>query len=360
MKKICFFSGDITRSGGTERVSTVIANQLVKNKKFNICFLSLWENNDKLFYTLNDKIKRYTLFEKVTSGKRILTYVHRLRKFVKSNNIDVLIDIDGILDLYSIPALRGVKCKLISWEQFSFYVNPYVGYRKITRKWAAKKADAIVVLTEEDRKNHEREVNVKGILRRIYNPIEIGNGEDICYNMKSKIIISAGTLNYNKGFDMLIDVAKIVLKKHNDWRWVVCGEGEERKRLEEKIEKNNLTENLILKGNVSNIEEYYRKSAIFVLTSRTEGFGLVLTEAKKEGLPCVSFRCPAGPSEIILDDINGYLLDCFDIEQMAEKINQLIENQDIRKKFSDNSMVGTEKFNIDKISEQWMELIEQI
>ena len=360
MKKICFFSGDITRSGGTERVSTVIANQLVKNKKFNICFLSLWENNDKLFYTLNDKIKRYTLFEKVTSGKRILTYVHRLRKFVKSNNIDVLIDIDGILDLYSIPALRGVKCKLISWEQFSFYVNPYVGYRKITRKWAAKKADAFVVLTEEDRKNYEREVNVKGILRRIYNPIEIGNGEDICYNMKSKIIISAGTLNYNKGFDMLIDVAKIVLKKHNDWRWVVCGEGEERKRLEEKIEKNNLTENLILKGNVSNIEEYYRKSAIFVLTSRTEGFGLVLTEAKKEGLPCVSFRCPAGPSEIILDDINGYLLDCFDIEQMAEKINQLIENQDIRKKFSDNSMVGTEKFNIDKISEQWMELIEQI
>ena len=313
-----------------------------------------------MFYTLNDKIKRYTLFEKVTSGKRILTYVHRLRKFVKSNNIDVLIDIDGILDLYSIPALRGVKCKLISWEQFSFYVNPYVGYRKITRKWAAKKADAIVVLTEEDRKNYEREVNVKGILRRIYNPIEIGNGEDICYNMKSKIIISAGTLNYNKGFDMLIDVAKIVLKKHNDWRWVVCGEGEERKRLEEKIEKNNLTENLILKGNVSNIEEYYRKSAIFVLTSRTEGFGLVLTEAKKEGLPCVSFRCPVGPSEIILDDINGYLLDCFDIEQMAEKINQLIENQDIRKKFSDNSMVGTEKFNIDKISEQWMELIEQI
>lgn len=77
-------------------------------------------------------------------------------------------------------------------------------------------------------------------------------------------------------------------------------------------------------------------------------------------MPCVSFRCPAGPSEIILDDINGYLLDCFDIEQMAEKINQLIENQDIRKKFSDNSMVGTEKFNIDKISEQWMELIEQI
>lgn len=70
---------------------------------------------------------------------------------------------------------------------------------------------------------------------------------------------------------------------------------------------------------------------------------MVLIEAKKEGLPCVSFRCPAGPSEIILDDINGYLLDCFDIEQMAEKINQLIENQDIRKKFSGQFYGGDRK-----------------
>lgn len=360
MKKICFFSGDITRSGGTERVSTVIANQLVKNKKFDICFLSLWENNDKLFYTLNDKIERYTLFEKVTSGKRILTYVHRLRKFVKGNNIDVLIDIDGILDLYSIPALRGAKCKLISWEQFNYYYNPDGPYRKITRKWAAKKADAIVVLTDEDKQNYKKEVRIKGKIIRIYNPMESFEDNNVGYNLDSKLIISAGRLTAQKGFDMLVDVADIVLKRNPDWKWIVCGEGEERKALEEKIKKCGLEQKLILQGNVNNIEDYYRKSAMFVLTSRAEGFGLVLTEAKKEGLPCVSFRCPAGPSEIILDDINGYLLDCFDIEQMAEKINQLIENQDIRKKFSDNSMVGTEKFNIDKISEQWVELIEQI
>ena len=152
----------------------------------------------------------------------------------------------------------------------------------------------------------------------------------------------------------------IVLKKHPDCKWIICGEGEERESLENKIRKYSLEQNLILQGNVKNIEDYYRKSAMFVLTSRAEGFGLVLTEAKKEGLPCVSFRCPAGPNEIIFDGVNGYLIDCFDVKAMAEKVNQLIENQDIRKRFSDNSMVGTEKFNIDKISEQWMELIEQI
>ena len=360
MKNICFFSGDITRSGGTERVSTVIANQLVKDEKLNICFLSLWENNKDMFYQLNDEIKRYTLFDEITSGKKILSYIRKVRNFVKCQSIDVLIDIDGILDLYSIPALRRIKCKLISWEQFNYFYNPDGNYRKFTRKWAAKKADAIVVLTEEDRKNYEKEVKVRGILKRIYNPVEQVSCKRENYNISSKTIISAGRLNVQKGFDMLVDVANIVLKKHPDWQWIICGEGEERKALEDKIKKCGLEQNLILQGNVNNIEDYYRKSAIFVLTSRAEGFGLVLTEAKKEGLPCVSFRCPAGPSEIILDGINGYLIDCFDIEQMAEKINLLIEDENMRKNFSNKAMEGTEKFNIDKIATQWKDLIEKL
>ena len=360
MKNICFFSGDITRSGGTERVSTVVANQLVKDEKLNICFLSLWENNKDMFYQLNDEIKRYTLFDEITSGKKILSYIRKVRNFVKCQSIDVLIDIDGILDLYSIPALRRTKCKLISWEQFNYFYNPDGNYRKFTRKWAAKKADAIVVLTEEDRKNYEKEVKVRGILKRIYNPVEQVSCKRENYNISSKTIISAGRLNVQKGFDMLVDVANIVLKKHPDWQWIICGEGEERKALEDKIKKCGLEQNLILQGNVNNIEDYYRKSAMFVLTSRAEGFGLVLTEAKKEGLPCVSFRCPAGPSEIILDGINGYLIDCFDIEQMAEKIDLLIEDVNMRKNFSDKALEGTEKFDINKIATQWKDLIEQL
>ncbi len=360
MKNICFFSGDITRSGGTERVSTVIANQLVKDENLNICFLSLWERNKELFFSLNDEIQRYSLFEKTISGKKLFSYIKNIRKFVKSKDIDVLIDIDGILDLYSIPALTKTKCKLVSWEQFNFYYHPDGNYRKITRKWAAKKADAIVVLTDEDKINYEKEVNITGKIVRIYNPIEKSQNNATNFDINSRQIISAGRLTHQKGYDMLIDVAKDVLNKHSDWKWIVCGEGEEKEALEEKIKECGLEGKLILEGNVSNIEEYYKKSAMFVLTSRAEGFGLVLTEAKKEGLPCISFRCPAGPDEIILDGTNGYLIDCFDTKKMAEKINILIEDGKIRKNFSDNAMVGTEKFDIDKIAIQWKELIEQL
>lgn len=359
MKNICFFSGDITRSGGTERVSTIIANELTKSEEFNICFLSLWEKQEKSFFHIAKNIKRYQLFEDEVSGKKILSYIKNIRRFVKSRKIDILIDIDGILDLYSIPALWKTNTKLISWEQFNYYQNPDGNYRKLTRKWAAKWADAIVVLTDEDKGYYEKELKIRGRLQRIYNPMEQSEVKKE-YKFESKTILSAGRLTYQKGFDMLVDVAQKVFQKHNDWKWIICGEGEDRKALESKIKEYHLAQNVILKGNVKNINEYYRQSAMFVLTSRFEGFGLVLTEAKRMGLPCISFRCPAGPAEIIVDGINGYLVDCFDIETMADRVCEVIEDKELRASFSQNSMKDTDKFSIQKVAKRWEELFDKV
>ena len=87
---------------------------------------------------------------------------------------------------------------------------------------------------------------------------------------------------------------------------------------------------------------------------------LFLLKLRRRDYRCISFNCPAGPKEIIADGINGYLVDCFDIEQMAGKINELIENESKRKLFSENALVGTEKFNIEEIVEQWSELFTQL
>ena len=218
---ICFFSGDITRSGGTERVSSIIANELVKDKKFNISFLSLWENKEETFFFLDKQINRNILYEnEVNCAKHILGLICKIRRFVKNNKIDILIDIDGILDMYSIPALKGTKTKLISWEQFNFYQNPDCNYRKITRRWAAKGADAIVVLTKEDKGYYENNLNIKNIIRHIYNPIVLEKTEQE-YDANSKTIISAGRLTYQKGFDILVDVAKLAFERHKEWKWFI-------------------------------------------------------------------------------------------------------------------------------------------
>lgn len=357
---ICFFSGDITRSGGTERVSSIVANQLVISEKCNISFLSLSERKEETFFYLHKNIKRYTLYDEPVSGsKHILGYIGRIKKFIKEYSVDILIDIDGILDMYSIPALIGTKTKLISWEQFNFYQNPDGNYRKITRKLAAKWADAIVVLTQEDKGYYQKNLKIKNVIRHIYNPIVIEEVE-CSYNIDSKTIISAGRLTNQKGFDILIDVAKKVFEKHNDWKWIIAGEGEDRPKLEEKIKEYGLEEQLILLGNVNNIEDYYKQSSIYVLTSRFEGFGLVLTEAKSYKLPCVSFRCPAGPVEIIADNENGYLINCFNIEEMTDKICKLIEDKQLRLNFSNKALEDTKKFAVDIVAKQWEELFEEL
>lgn len=356
---VCFFSGDITRSGGTERVSSMIANELVKDEQFHISFLSLWEKKKDTFFFLNKKIERNVLYTReVSCGRHILGLIWRIHRFVRDKEIDVLIDIDGILDLYSIPALIGTNTKLISWEQFNYYQNPYVNYRKITRKWAARWADAIVVITKEDKGYYKENLKIRHVIRQIYNPIE-ERKDKAPYNIDSKIILSAGRLAEQKGFDMLVEVAKIVFEQHPDWIWKIAGEGEQRELLEKKIREYHLEKNVILCGNVSDIDTYYEDAAIYVMTSRYEGFGLVLTEAKTYGLPCISFRCPAGPSEIILDGRNGYLVECFDTEEMAGRICELIKNQWLRQEFSKQSLKGTEKYSLEKVLKEWKKLIKE-
>ena len=96
---------------------------------------------------------------------------------------------------------------------------------------------------------------------------------------------------------------------------------------------------------------------MYVMTSRYEGFGLVLTEAKAYHLPCVSFKCPAGPSEIISDNDNGLLIDCFEIQKMTSAINRLIEDNQLREKLSGNALKNTDNFSLHKIANKWRLLI---
>lgn len=360
-KNICFLSGDITRSGGTERVATMIANELAKYKdKYNIYILSISRVNKEPFFYISEDVNQYHLYEQdVNFKKQYISTVRKIRKFMKNYDIDILIDIDIILDIFSIPATRFIKTKVISWEHFNYYENLGVSLRDIARKLAAKYSDYIVTITEEDREYFSTNLQIKCPITNIYNPVDSIDKHNE-YDIESKIILSAGRLTHQKGFDILIDVAKNVFKEIQDWKWIVLGEGEDRKKLETKIEEYGLKNNVILKGNVSNIEEYYKKSSMFVLTSRYEGLGLVLIEAKSYKLPLISFKCRVGPKEIIRDDINGYLIDCFDTKHMSKKIVELIRNKEKRRYFSIKSNEDIEKFNMKNIIIQWKNIIENL
>lgn len=298
---LCFFSGDITNSGGTERVTSIIINELNKRNKFNISIVSLVEKKDTPFFELSPEIDRYALYNNEVRGvTHIISIITRLKRLVRKKDIDILVDIDGILDMYSIPVKWLTGIKIISWEHYNFYQNPYVPYRKITRKMAARWADAIVTLTDEDKGYYKDNLKIKGKITSIYNPIiwkeTVGN-----YDINSKMILSVGRLTYQKGFDILIEVADLFLQKYPDWKWIVLGEGEDREQLEAKTKKLGLQTQVLFLGNVQNIDEYYSKAAMFVMTSRFEGLPMTLLETKPHKLPIISFDCKTGPKELILE-----------------------------------------------------------
>lgn len=359
-KNICFYSGDITNSGGTERVAIIIANELNKRDDYNISILSLTEKKDKCFFEIDESIPRYTIYDCVVRGiTHIGGIINRTRKIIQKYNIEILIDIDGILDMYSLPVKLFTDVKVISWEHYNFYQHPIVPYRRYTRKMAARWADAIVTLTEEDRKYYTSNLNVKCPIQFIYNPVIWEEQEEV-YDECSKIILSAGRLTYQKGFDMLVDVAELLLKKYPDWKWLVLGEGNDRATLEEKTKEKGLERQLLFPGNVDDIGDYYKKTAIFVMTSRFEGLPMTLLEAKNYKLPIISFDCKTGPRELIKDNINGYLIEENNIQQMADKIVCLLESNDKRKEMSEQALLDMNKFNLDKIIEKWINLIENM
>ena len=191
----------------------------------------------------------------------------------------------------------------------------------------------------------------------IPNPV---NRHDFVYDIHSKTILSAGLLLPIKGYEKAIQVARKVFDVCPDWKWIICGEGPERNHLEQLIKENNLQEKMILKGTVQNMEEQYQMASMFVMTSQMEGLPMVLLEAKSWGLPLVSFDIMTGPSDIIQDGINGYLIEEGNIDEMAERIVELIKDDSKRKAFSKESQRDMDKFGMRGIINQWNELVNNL
>ena len=358
MKKICFLSGDMSRSGGTERVLAIIANELCKKEDlFEIHILSTINENMTSFFPLDKRIKQSRILndKALNFKKQYFKVVKGIRNYVKKNNIDVFIDVEVISSIFSIPATRFTSTKHIAWEHFNFYENNGSFLRALARKIDAKFSDYIITLTEEDKNNYLNNLKIIGKIDYIYNPMEIKEVKKC--SLHSKQIVSVGRLTYQKGFDMLIDVAKDVLEKNKEYKWLILGDGEDKDRLQEKINKYNLQDRLILKGKVSNVEDYYKNSSLYVMTSRFEGLPMTLLEAKSYKMPIVSFDCPTGPSEIIRNNINGYLVKANDIKEMSNKVNSVLLDDKKLKKFSDKAELDIDKFNINSIINKWTNIL---
>ncbi len=367
---ICFLSGDITRSGGTERVACMIANGLCRYREFRVSVLSLVEQDPErqTFFDLDEHIPHRALLNRqIQPGPEYAALIPVLRRFFIKRKIDVVIDIDIVLDVLSVPAACGMRTKVISWEHFNFTYETArrYGYRDLIVRHLTTKADVIVTLTQKDRQAFLRGLSKQGNtqkrmpeIRTIPNPIQNLPLQETAE--KKRWIVTVGRLTYQKGVDYLLRTARIVLKKYPNWQWLLLGDGDQKEWLKGQIQKYHLQQRLLVKGNVTDVDSYLAKAQIFVLTSRWEGLPMCLLEAKAHRLACVSFAIETGPDEVITDRYNGYLVSAFDCAKMARRIGTLIENEQLRRTLMKNAEKGIEKFQMESILNQWNEVLKDL
>ena len=360
MKKICFLIGNLNHSGGTERVTTLIANALAQ-KDFQVSILSLADGKQP-FFELVPSIKTYSLYpEKISFKKNFLGAVWRIRQFVTQHQIDTLVVVDSISCIFTVPALIGLNIKHICWEHFNFNVNLGVKYRDIGRKWAAKCCDKIVVLTNRDKElwlEGIKENNINSKLVTIPNPNPYENTNIDRYSTREKVIVAAGRLTEQKGFDLLIKAWAKISHHHDEWVLKIIGSGEDKESLELLAKNENVDSSVELIPATKNIKIFYKQASIFCLSSRYEGFGMVILEAQAFGLPVVSFECDCGPSDLIQHGKNGYLVPSEDIDALSKSLSKMMSlSKDDYIEYSYNAYLNANKFNVKNLLNLWLEIV---
>ncbi|MGX2951575.1 glycosyltransferase family 4 protein [Ursidibacter sp. B-7004-1] len=351
-KKIALLKWTFDNVGGGEKVAVNLSNELVDY--YDVYLISLNSTNLP-FYPINDRVNYINL----GSGKKriregFISNLLKLRKFLKDNQIELIFSIGVSTNVFMLLSTCFTKVKTVFCEHTNTAFKEPGKIHILQRYLGAKFANKIVTLTEEDKLSYINEYNIKTErIQSIYNWIEeFEQPLNIAYNPAAKKLITVGRFTQQKGYDLLVKVANKLYKKHPDWVWDIYGTGED-------AIKNELSKlpNIYLKGVVQGSYNIFPEHAIYVMTSYYEGLPLVLLEAKQFKLPIISFRCPTGPSEIIRDGENGFLIDNYDVDLMFEKISVLIEDFELRKRFSDNANIDYDKFSKDKIIKQWLNLI---
>lgn len=356
MKNICFLIGNLSNSGGTERVNSLIANELAK-KNDHITILSFTDGAVP-FFELNDNIKTYSLYNKEVSFKKnFLGAVWKIRKFVKRYQIDTLVVVDSISCMFTVPALLGLKINHICWEHFNFNNNNGVIFRNIGRKWAAKHCDYIVTLTKRDKELWEKGLrNISAKIVPIANPSPYENIQHTP-SLEFKVALAVGRLTHVKGFDMLIESWAKVCKVNQDWKLRIVGSGEEEGNLKKQANYLGLDNRIDFISNTKDIEQYYRTSSFYCLSSRFEGLPMVLLEAQAFGLPIIAFNCDTGPSDIITHNENGYLIEDFNVLDFSKNILKIINEHEKYDSLVRNAKKNTINFDVSEVVKQWVFLL---
>ena len=231
-----------------------------------------------------------------------------------------------------------------------------IAQRMIARLWRRKmdklvgQLDALVLLTQHDADSWS------GLTRTVVIPNSLPFFPEKPSTCNQKQVIFVGRLNEQKGLEYLVKTWEHVHQKHKDWILQIYGDGDQRDLLHRLIREAKMEDTVIVNQPTRQIMDRYLESSIFLLTSRFEGFGMVLIEAMACGVPVVSFDCPWGPADIIKNGEDGFLVGYLNTIEAAEKVVQLIESPELRKKMGIRARENVQRYSRNTVMKQWIDL----
>ena len=388
MNKICFLTDSFFSFGGVQRVTAVIAKELSKDYDVTIVTFDKPETKDTSLYSLLESTIHYRFFRypKVSYWKlsfcKVYSFLYRkvlpqtqltsdiyehssfpselrnaLAEELKAGGFDTIIGVHAPLTV-RLAACRGMlgKTKLIGWIHNSFEAlfsstSLYVG-AELRRYYVYqfRKLDATIVLCKHDADTY-RSYDPQLKTTVIYNPLTLSPG--MPSEGTSKRFLAVGRFSrQHKGFDILIDAFNLFAKKNSEWTLDIVGEGPEEEMYRKKIAEYQLEKRILIHPFTNNVQTYYSQAQVYVLSSRWEGFGLVLVEAMAHGLPIVSSDLPT--SKEIMGDFGLYFRNG-DIKELAEKLHEATQFD--WKKKSEEAFTIAHHFDLSRIADQWREIL---
>jgi len=351
MKKIMLIVPSLIK-GGVERIVSILSKEL--NKFFEIYVVIYhgpieYEIEGNL---INLETPTGSLWRKI---KNIFHRVVRLKKLIKDISPDYTVSFMG--NLQPILTLNPVIVSIHIDPDFMYFYKVFL-FKTVYKFSNVRK---IITVSKGIEKKLNNNYNLKNT-KTIYNPIDL---KLISHKLLAQkpvdfdYILAVGRLCRQKGFDILIKAfAKSNLK--SKIKLIILGEGKERKNLEKLIIKLNLKKQILLHGKVDNPFIYMKHATFFVLSSRFEGFGIVIIEALACETPVIAANCESGPSEIIENRKNGLLVPVANEEALKSAMEKLFYDRKLYKRLKTNTRKSVERFDVKNIVKEWLKLFEEI
>ena len=355
MMRLAYCIHALNLSGGIERVLTTKANYLADVLGYEVHIITARQKGRKEFFPLSKKIVCHDL--DANDRMFLFKYRKRLDSLLGKIRPDITVTVcdNG---LYAVTKCTDGSVKLgefhFSHEKFmlkygsNIFGRIYAAFRTKRLEKAVRKLDRFVVLTQADKEDW---LKVRPDVEQIYNPLSFVSEE--VSPLTRKRCIAVGRLESQKNFKDLITAWKTVDGRHPDWTVSIYGRGSQKGALQNQINGMGLQGKVVLEGSTDNVRKEMINSSCLILTSKYEGFGMVILEAMEAGLPIVSYDCPKGPSELVTIGANGYLAKVGDTMTLAQGICSVISNEELRKRFGAESKKRAGDFTLEKTMKKW-------